>query len=351
MTYSEKLKTIKIKQSIGVFYLTKMTPKLLNKIANENLSVYKDEINGIQRERDKNKVTEIKRYLQEDDNASFPNTIIIAIRDDLNTEQPLFVIDENEYISLALLPDIANIIDGQHRLSGFNEDEEEFELPVAIFINLPLGEQAKLFAKINSTQTKVNLDIVYENFFKSNQRSREKTSFFIVKTLNEKVSSPWYRKIKTLSDRAGDLAQGSMAKYIDKNLLSAKKPLEGLYNSEKDQEIFDLLFNYFSAIKDVFPDSWENENNEFILTKTTGFVGFMSCFVDILRSTSDYSILTKEYFIQIIQPAKANFLDFTNVNYPSGAIGQNKIRDILRQSLVESEKEIIGIKEHYDLGK
>jgi DGQHR domain-containing protein len=311
-----------------------MTPCLLNKIANQNLSVYKDEINGIQRERDKNKIKEIRKYLIEDKYASFPNTIILAIRDDLNPEAPLFIFDEQDNLSIALESDIANIIDGQHRLAGFSEDEEDFELPVAVFINLPLGEQAKLFAKINSTQTKVNLDIVYENFFKSNERSREKTSFFIVKALNEKENSPWFGKIKTLSDRAGDLAQGSMAKYIDKYLLDVNKPLHELYIQEKDQLIFDLLFNFYSAIKEVFPKAWENSSSEFILTKTTGFNGFMSFFVANLKLVEgDYSELDKDYYVKKFRTVAGEFKDFTNENYPSGAIGQNLIKDTLRNAL------------------
>lgn len=338
MNYSNKLKTIKISQKIGSFYLTKMTPALLNKIANKNLSVYKDEIKGIQREKDQKKVNEIKKYLREDEFASFPNSIIIAIRDDLDVENPLFEIDDEDNISIALEHDIANIIDGQHRLAGFDENEDKFELPVVIFINLPLGEQAKLFAKINSTQTKVNLDIVYENFFKSDKRSREKTSFFIVKTLNEKEGSPWKGKIKTLSDRQGDLAQGSMAKFIDKRLLDDGKPLNGLYLDKRDQEIFDLLFNFFSAIRIVFPESWDNKNDNFVLTKTTGFNGFMSYFVDVLKSTNDLRSLDTNYFVDRFERVRNDFKDFTNENYPSGAIGQNEIRDTLRLSLTEYEK-------------
>lgn len=345
MEYSKKLKTIRIKQNIGSFFLTKMTPFLLNKIANKNLSVYKDEINGIQRERDKNKVNEIRKYLKEDTLASFPNTIIVAIRDDLNVEEPLFKFDEDENLSIAYEPDIANIIDGQHRLAGFDEHDDVFELPVAVFINLPLGEQAKLFAKINSTQTKVNLDIVYENFFKSDQRSREKTSFFIVKTLNEKPTSPWFGKIKTLSDRGGDLAQGSMAKFIDKRLLDKNGPLHKLYLDQKDQEVFDILFNYFSAIKEVFPIAWENVSDNFILTKTTGFNGFMLYLIELLKiNNTSYENMTVPYFVSKFESVRGEFKELTNINYPSGAIGQNKIRDILRNSLTSAEKEIIGIK-------
>lgn len=337
MNYSDILKTIKIKQSIGSFYLTKMTPALLKTIANENLSIYKDKANGIQREQDEKKVTEIKRYLQEDKYASLPNTIILAIRDDLDTENPLFKLDDDNNLSLALEKGIANIIDGQHRLAGFDDSDISFELPVAVFINLPLGEQAKLFAKINSTQTKVNLDIVYENFFKSDQRSREKTSFFIVKTLSEREGSPWKGKIKTLSDRAGDLAQGSMSKYIDKQLLSPKKPLAELYENGKDQQIFDLLFAYFVAMRTVFPVAWENDShNEYILTKTTGFVGFMSYLSDVLKKHKTSLLdLDTDFFVSQFEKVKTDFdnKDFLNENYPAGAVGQNRIRDILRKTL------------------
>lgn len=347
MEYSGKLQTIKLSQNIGSFFLTKMTPSLLNKIKNKNLSVYKDEINGIQRNKDERKVKEIQKYLKEDRSASFPNTVIIAIRDDLNVEAPLFTFDEQENLYIALEPDIANIIDGQHRLAGFDEDDDKFELPVAVFINLPLGEQAKLFAKINSTQTKVNLDIVYENFFKSNQRSREKTSFFIVKTLNEKESSPWFGKIKTLSDRGGDLAQGSMAKYIDKYLLDVGKPLHKYFAEGNDQFVFDLLFNYFSAVREVFPEPWNNSDAVYILTKTAGFNGLMSFLVTLLKleeNKGSISALGISDFRNRFLSVEKEFLPFTNKNYPSGVIGQNLIRDTLRKSLSEEEKSLIGLK-------
>ncbi len=333
MQYSKKLKTIRINQKIGTFFLTKMTPFLLNKIANKNLSVYKDEVNGLQREKDKNKISEIKKYLKEDKYASFPNTIIIAIRDDLSVEEPLFIFDEDDNLSIAYEQDIANIIDGQHRLAGFDENDESFELPVTVFINLPLGEQAKLFAKINSTQTKVNLDIVYENFFKSNERSREKTSYFVVKTLNEKYSSPWFGRIKTLSDRSGDLAQGSMAKFIDKRLLSDNGPLNDLYINERDQEIFNILFNYFSAVKETFPIAWENKSDNYILTKTTGFNGFMLYLIELLkREEKAYGDMTISFFKSKFEAVKNEFKEFTNENYPSGAIGQRDIKTVLNKA-------------------
>lgn len=54
--------------------------------------------------------------------------------------------------------------------------------------------------------------------------------------------------------------------------------------------------------------------------------------------------MTVPYFVSKFESVRGEFKELTNINYPSGAIGQNKIRDILRNSLTSAEKEIIGIK-------
>ena len=333
MRYSPPLITIKVTQTIGAFFLTKMTPSLLNQIANKSLSIYKDSQKGLQREINAKKVEEIRSYLKEDPSACFPNTIILAIRDDLDFEEPLIKFDDQERISIALAPDVANIIDGQHRLAGFDELDDNFELPVAVFINLPLGEQAKIFAKINSTQTKVNLDVVYENFFKSEHRSREKIAFYLVKNLNEKNDSPWFKKIKTLSDKGGDLAQGSMAKFFDKKLLSDGGVLGDWYKGERDQLIYDVIKSYFRVIANTFPVAWENEDGEYILKKTTGFVGTMMFFQDILRkemlkdTIPDYELFAR-YFEGINEK---EFPSLVNDNFKAGGVGQSDLRKALRE--------------------
>lgn len=336
MQYSPPLRTIKVSQKIGSFYLTKMSPSLLNTIANRSLSIYEDSVKGLQRDTNLQKSEEIRQYLKEDPSACFPNTIILAIRDDLSYEEPLFTFDDSDNLRVALVPDVANIIDGQHRLSGFDETDDSFELPVAVFLNLDLGEQAKIFAKINSTQTKVNLDVVYENFFKSQFRSREKIAFYIVKNLNEKNDSPWFRKIKTLSDKSGDLAQGSMAKFFDKRLLAEGRIFGEWYRSGRDQEIYDSIKNYFKVLSNTFPVSWENINDNYVLTKTTGFVGSMMFFQDILRQNNfSKSSIDYDTFAGYFNGMQENeFPSITNENFKAGGVGQSEFRNMLRMKSV-----------------
>ena len=70
----------------------------------------------------------------------------------------------------------ASIIDGQHRLAGFTDlNSRDFELIVSIFIDLPVEDQAMLFATINLKQTKVSPSLVYDLFEETKLRSPQKT--------------------------------------------------------------------------------------------------------------------------------------------------------------------------------
>ncbi len=124
------IEVIKIKQKIGTFFIGKMTPLILHKIANKNLSRLKDLENGIQRDLQKEKIKEIKEYLNTAD-ATFPNSIILAIQNNpKDDESPAYKLnDEQNILEIKLNPDVANILDGQHRLNGFEKSNDTFELP------------------------------------------------------------------------------------------------------------------------------------------------------------------------------------------------------------------------------
>ncbi len=212
-------------------------------------------------------------------------------------------------------------------------------------LDISLGEQAKIFAKINSTQKKVELSLVYDLFGMTEGRMPEKVAFYVVKHLNTENTSAWKNKIKTLSDRSGDLAQGSMAKFIHKELLEKDEVFKKLYKEERDTDIKNILLNYFNAISETFPEVWKNQEGKYILTKTTGFNGFMLFFVSLVRLANNKKTpLSIAYFKSYFDKVKDKFTDFTSQNYPSGAVGQNKIRDILRTSLSDEEVSFLHLK-------
>ncbi len=337
---------IRVTQNIGTFFISKMTPKQLHQIANRNLSRLKNLEDGIQRDIQQSKITEIKEYLKSND-ATFPNSIILAIQNNpLEIEVPSYMLNEREDIlSIRMSEDVANILDGQHRLNGFEISEDSFELPVSIFLDISLKEQAKIFAKINSTQKKVELSLLYDLFGMTEGRIPEKVAYFIVQHLNEDLDSAWRSKIKTLSDRSGDIALGSMAKLIHKELIEKQDSFAKLYKEERDTDIKNILLNYFNAVSEIFPEAWENRQKKYILTKTTGFNGFVLFLIDLVKiSMHNKDPLSKDYFKSYLQRVSNSFDDFVSENYPSGAVGQTKIRDILRSGLKDSERILINIK-------
>lgn len=331
---------IEISQNIGTFFLTKMTPFQLHQISNKNLSRYKDAEKGIQRDISIQKSKEIKKYIESHD-ATFPNTIIIGIQNNPELEKPFYFFEKNK-IHILAEDCVANILDGQHRLSGFEKDNNKFELPVSIFLDISLAEQSKIFAKINSTQSKVSLDLVYELFSLSETRNKEKTAFAIVNELNVDKDSPWFGKIKTLSDRTGDMAQGSFAKYIHKELIDKGKILENLFNDNRDDDLKSLLMNFFIAIKNTFPEEWENKDNNFILTKTTGFIGSMSFFKDLIKvARNNKEAFSVDFCQNYLDRIKTMFGKLDSNSYESGVRGQAKIRDIFRSGLTDKERQLI----------
>ena len=103
---------------------------------------------------------------------------------------------------------IASILDGQHRLAGFNESNFEFESPdgskspfqllVTIFVGADISTQAGIFATVNLAQTKVNKSLVYDLQALAEARSPERTCHDIAVILNKELKSPFYRSIKRL---------------------------------------------------------------------------------------------------------------------------------------------------------
>ena len=161
---------------------------------------------GIQRPRNEKRVKEIAKYVGTAD-ACFPTAVILAVDGNCATY------DENSK-ELTLQPyldpadgekpinygEIANVLDGQHRIEGLKESgfNNEFDINVSIFIDIDIANQAYLFSTINLAQTKVNKSLVYDLFDLAKKRSPQKTCHNIAVALDKTSGSPFYERIKRL---------------------------------------------------------------------------------------------------------------------------------------------------------
>jgi DGQHR domain-containing protein len=156
---------------------------------------------------------------------------------------------------------------------------------------------------VNLAQTKVNKSLVYDLFSLQKTRSSEETCHEIVVALDEMKESPFFQRIKRLGSstdgRFGEtLSQATVVKgllpYITDDALAdrdigkrfgfwdpsgpeeaMKRIFRPFFERQQDEKILANLLNYFSAIRDKWPNAWKNTGSGNMINRTNGYNGFM----------------------------------------------------------------------------
>ncbi|MAE84397.1 MAG: hypothetical protein CMB80_16770 [Flammeovirgaceae bacterium] len=136
------------------------------------------------------------------------------------------------------------IIDGQHRLWAFNEDEPlsgNFEVPVVAYFNLDRAWQAYLFYTINIKPVKINTSLGYDlypllrtqEWLEHSKEGllayRETRAQEIVEALWNYPDSPWFKRINMIGESGGPTM--SQAAFIRSLSNSFFKKRNGLFSS------------------------------------------------------------------------------------------------------------------------
>ncbi|MGM8361012.1 DGQHR domain-containing protein [Flavobacterium sp. ARAG 55.4] len=363
------IKCIKATQPIGQMFIGVIDSEDLEKITyadvrrlsegSENREV--EDYIGIQRKLDtKRAKNEIGKYVNLVD-ATFPNSIILSI----SSENAKYI--ENEGVLRILYKDdIAKVLDGQHRIAGFehyNQSRGTFELIVTIYIDMELEDQAIVFATINKEQRNVSGSLVTDLFAFAESRSPQKTGHNIARALNNKEGSPFYNKIKILgnADSSSEtITQStfveSLLKYITKDKQSDRdfyrrnkekkhakleyvdpKEADRLFlrnifiDDETDIKIAQIIWNYFWAVQQKWPIAWNEPANNNILNKSTGFIALMRFFkLAYLSFNKRDEVITKEEFKSIFDLIDLEENDFNRQKYVPGGIGQSALYNDLK---------------------
>ncbi|MAE92544.1 DGQHR domain-containing protein [Thalassolituus sp. UBA2590] len=325
---------IKVSQPVGEFYCGVMNAEDVAKISEADVrKMENDDVGkylGIQRELKTNRVKEISSYIKTID-ATFPSSIILSISED-NVEWD----EKSKKVKLlsegGRYDKIASILDGQHRLAGFNDKNYEFENPdgsvskfqllVTIFVGADISTQAGIFATVNLAQTKVNKSLVYDLQALADTRSPERTCHDIAVILNSEPESPFYRSIKRLGVATKGvknefLTQATFVENVVKLISPDPKSDRDYYMSEskfwrkskkishmdvdslkkyffrkafvedRDEVIASNILNFFNAVMKKWPVAWSKNEKRSSLNKSVGFAALMRVFKDIYRSEND----------------------------------------------------------------
>jgi DNA phosphorothioation-associated DGQHR protein 1 len=345
-------------------------------------------LDGSQRPIAEPRLKEIARFI-DSESASFPNSIILAA----NYRAEDGLIEEDEGLKWSVDSDgdnirgtltiptsakLAPIIDGQHRLFGFNfaTNKERLEMPLlcAIFFDLPKPYQAFLFATINANQRPVNKSLTYELFgYNVEEESPEKwtpekLSVFLTRKLLIDPKSPFFDHIiisaendfapklaKVRNERGWAVSTATVVEGIvklisqnpkrdayamggkityegkDRSILrgsSDLSPLRTLYIEKGDDIIYTSVRNFFTAVSEVL---WKEASSDSLIRKTVG----IQALFDLARKlmvgmVAKKDSRTAEFEKQLRPAGKVNFAD---PFFQTSGTGRQRIRNCLELAL------------------
>lgn len=277
----------------------------------ESIVTNKQQQTDFQRDKDPGRIKKISNYIETNEYAFFPNSIIctvecIEIPENENIEESITNNIETESsttsyfmhrdgIDQVLIPFVEKsilVIDGQHRLEGLKEffktteteDVFEYDLLLSFFIGFDRAVVAQQFYTINYEQKPVNKSILYHLMGEFSDEIDELTMLHnFIRLLNEYEKSPFHQRIKMLGKTPKNATNRQMysisqAFFIDeliktvssKSLNSLYQPIFLYYIKNKDFqiEVIKFIMRFFNAVK-LLRSDWNNPSAS-ILSKGMG---------------------------------------------------------------------------------
>lgn len=267
------------------YYCFVIQPEKLLQIAyvHHRRSTPEELLGSYQRMLKKNRLNEIDAFISE--GGHFPNNIILSFR-----EKPTFRRFEKEkqagevVVGMLELPRkyaSAWIIDGQHRLYGYadNERKSTASLPVLAFEPLRVDRQARLFVDINKEQKSVSGNLLWDLYTDIYRDSDDKEHQLlraisaVVKRLNSDDDSPLRDHIRIPSVPSKGREISNLTINTICSALQESKILDKeeriLYRGNYERTVSFTsrrLKAYFNVIAEHFPEDWEKGNDGLLRT-------------------------------------------------------------------------------------
>lgn len=310
----------RIQHSDKEFYCFKLNSEILLEISyvSEN-----ERDKGVQRPLSERRCKEVGKYI-DSDHGVFANNVILNLPNDIIYEPE----ENNENQGVLKIPNRPKstwVVDGQHRLFGFNYADKEFELLCTGFVGLEVEDQAEIFITINTKQKGIPASVIYDLLpVVKDAEFKKKRAHSLVSQFNDDPDSPWYNNIKMLGVGKGLVSQSTFANNLEKLI----DPNGGVLASYNEQFQFKILLNYFNAFNSIFNNEWGNR--KFVLTKTVGIAAMCGIFPKV------HELCNKNFKTENIIIILNNIRDF---DFSSEVLGkstnnvaiQNVINDLLQR--------------------
>ncbi|WP_091286549.1 DGQHR domain-containing protein DpdB [Micromonospora haikouensis] len=303
-----RLPALKIQQGRGrSLYTFAMDGKLVPQIATVS-RVRRDErteLHGYQRPEVLAHVAAIRRYIETDESPLLPNAIVIAFDERVRFEPGGTDVDGPGYVETGTLviPFVDGpehhrpgfIVDGQQRCAAIRDANiDAFPVSISAFIANGTADQRSQFILVNSTRA-LPKGLIHEllpgasGALPAPLRVRQLPATLLEKLNFDKLRSPLYQMIQTPTNPGGYIKDNSMLRMLENSLSDG-----ALYRYRNDEalpytgEMLTLLYNFWGAVEQVFPDAWNKPPRRSRLMHGAGIIS-MGYLMDAIRHARDDS--------------------------------------------------------------
>ncbi len=219
------------------------------------------------------RVKEIGEYIKKE-NSLLPGSIVLSLTEDVSIEST-----GREGIKVLHFPNdegsFAYILDGQHRLGGFDHsDGIDLDLPVVAIWNANIDLRGKIFADINSKQVRVSDVHLLSLYYQIRELPEDENAVVdVLIRLNRDADSPIQGKIRMMPEEKDRWVKNTMMKkWLAPHLGSG-----GMLSAKTVPEQATIMKEYFNAIRELWPTAWANSKN-YSLCRPIGFEVLLGVF-------------------------------------------------------------------------
>ncbi len=242
---------------------------------------------GFQRRLSESRADEIAEYLNTEAN-SIPINIVLSAQPDAE----FTYIRENKAVSFKRVAGAFIILDGQHRMWGYQKCSARHRVPVAIYEGLARPDEARLFVDINTKHQGVPKALILDvKGLAGSESEDEQLLRELFDKLNTDEESPLRNKLSAAQSSSGKLSRVAFNTSVIRAI--KRDTLRRISSREKQYE---LILKYLRAYHEALED-------KSLLTKKHYFNSIFELFDEVVKKTKkDHGSVTPVSLKQVISP-------------------------------------------------
>lgn len=242
---------------------------------------------GFQRRLSESRADEIAEYLNTEAN-SIPINIVLSAQPDAE----FTYIRENKAVSFKRVAGAFVILDGQHRMWGYQKCSARHRVPVAIYEGLARPDEARLFVDINTKHQGVPKALILDvKGLAGSESEDEQLLRELFDRLNTDDESPLRNKLSAAQSSSGKLSRVAFNTSVIRAI--KRDTLRRISSREKQYEI---ISKYLRAYQAALED-------KSLLTKKHYFNSIFELFDEVVKKTKkEHGSVTLASLQQVIGP-------------------------------------------------